>query len=569
MGGEIPKSLGAGYDTLSQGRWDEASAFFEQAVREDETAEALEGLATAAWWRDDVATAFMAREQAYGRYRQRGDRRGAGRMAMQLGVDHCSLRDAYESAMGWLNRANVLLAGLEHDREHAWLALWEGHLELSARHDVATARRHSARAAGLARSLGLRDLEALAVAQEGLARLSDGDSSGRCRLDQLALVTFGADPEDLQLVVAAGWMLLCACEQLGAFDCSNRLALIEDAREPWSSSRMFLLCRTQCAALLTLRGAWFEAETQLDEARRSVKATRPDIAAEVLVRLAALRRRQGRRQEALDLLDEADAQPLRVLAERQGLLVRAELALDGADALSATAHIERALRSIPTAHHTARLAGLELLVHAQLALREQGGARGALAELQRAAANLATDAARARVRLAEAAVAAADDVETAPWRFEETLLLFERSEAPFDAARARLDLAAVLTRLGRSDAAVREATCALDALQTLGASREAERADALLCQLVEGAGSKLSRPPDGPLTRREIDVLCLVAQGHCNDAIAADLVVSVRTVERHLSNIYQKVGVSGRAARAAAVAYALQTALLPDAPPYV
>jgi DNA-binding NarL/FixJ family response regulator len=58
------------------------------------------------------------------------------------------------------------------------------------------------------------------------------------------------------------------------------------------------------------------------------------------------------------------------------------------------------------------------------------------------------------------------------------------------------------------------------------------------------------------LTRREREVLRLLACGTSNDAIAAELVVSPRTVERHVENIYDKIGVSGRTARAAATAWA-------------
>ena len=62
------------------------------------------------------------------------------------------------------------------------------------------------------------------------------------------------------------------------------------------------------------------------------------------------------------------------------------------------------------------------------------------------------------------------------------------------------------------------------------------------------------------LTPREIDILGLAAQGLDNDAIAAELVLSIRTVERHLQNTYAKLGLQGRTARAAAVGRLLSRA---------
>jgi len=60
------------------------------------------------------------------------------------------------------------------------------------------------------------------------------------------------------------------------------------------------------------------------------------------------------------------------------------------------------------------------------------------------------------------------------------------------------------------------------------------------------------------LTEREIEVLRLIAVGKSNQEISQDLVLSRRTVERHVSNIYQKIGASGKVARATASAYALR-----------
>jgi DNA-binding NarL/FixJ family response regulator len=112
----------------------------------------------------------------------------------------------------------------------------------------------------------------------------------------------------------------------------------------------------------------------------------------------------------------------------------------------------------------------------------------------------------------------------------------------------------VLSELGHHGAAEREASTARATLCRLGATRKADCAELGLAQ-DEGEGEAKRQVLSGGLTRREREILCLVAQGQSNDVIAANLILSVRTVERHLSNIYDKAGVSGKSARIAAVAY--------------
>ena len=81
-------------------------------------------------------------------------------------------------------------------------------------------------------------------------------------------------------------------------------------------------------------------------------------------------------------------------------------------------------------------------------------------------------------------------------------------------------------------------------IEEVGAFLEPER----------GAGGSAGRPMAEPLSKREVEILRLAADGRTNDEIGRALTLSVRTVERHLSNIYAKLGLTGRAARAAAVA---------------
>jgi DNA-binding NarL/FixJ family response regulator len=115
-------------------------------------------------------------------------------------------------------------------------------------------------------------------------------------------------------------------------------------------------------------------------------------------------------------------------------------------------------------------------------------------------------------------------------------------DAPYEVARARELIAQACLALGDEDAARMERDTARDTFATLGAAPDLARLDALPTEDRHG------------LTARELEVLRLVASGASNKAIAAELVLSEKTVERHLSNIFAKLGVSSRAA-ATAFAY--------------
>lgn len=101
-------------------------------------------------------------------------------------------------------------------------------------------------------------------------------------------------------------------------------------------------------------------------------------------------------------------------------------------------------------------------------------------------------------------------------------------------------------------------------LPYLGNVREV--VDAIAAFAAAGHGHAASATAGGAgasagLTAREADVLRLVVLGKTNQEIAEELVLSVRTVERHLGNVYEKIGASGRAARAAATAFAVTNGL--------
>src|SRR5690242_3481700 len=127
--------LAVGHAALRRGDWEAARAAFEASLRAGETPEALEGLGLAAWWLDDAATTFSAREAAYRQYREHGDVRGAARVATWLAWDYGAFRGEGAVADGWLQRAQHLLEGLEPGPEHGWLYFHQGAASINGRYE--------------------------------------------------------------------------------------------------------------------------------------------------------------------------------------------------------------------------------------------------------------------------------------------------------------------------------------------------------------------------------------------------------------------------------------------------
>lgn len=539
-----PTPLDAGQDALARGAWAEARTFFEEAVRREPTPEALEGLAMAAWWLDDAASMFELREQAFRAFRERADRRGAARVAISLALDYENFRGESAVAKGWLQRARRLLEGLDPAPEHGWLAVWEGLWSLP---DTTASRELGSEAAALGRSLGVLDLEMAGLALEGLALVSEGKiAEGMPRLDEASAAAAAGELKDLAVMGIVCCFLIYGCELVRDYDRAAQWCdRVKELCERWNIRHLFGLCRTHYSSVLMWRGAWAEAELELSAATEELERTRPALAVEAVVRLAELRRRQGRLQEASDLFRRVESHPLAQLGS-------AALALDHGNAQEAAERAERFLRQIPPQDRTERAAGLELLVRAQALSGQRDAALLSLAELREVTDAIGTQPMRACRHYAEGVVAAADgDCLTARRRFEDAVDLFERSNSPFETGRARIELARCLGSLGRKEAAVEEARAASAALTKIGAALEGARANALLTESqAPGSAGSLPAGVGGGLTQRELEVLRLLAQGLSNQEIAQRLVLSQHTVHRHVANILTKLDLSSRAAAA-------------------
>jgi len=186
-----------------------------------------------------------------------------------------------------------------------------------------------------------------------------------------------------------------------------------------------------------------------------------------------------------------------------------------------------------------------------IAANDMAAARSAADELSEMAvlfdsAMLTAAAARARAAL----LLADDRAIEALGQLRGALSGWQKLDAPYEVARTRVLMGTACRRLGDEDSASMEFDSARRIFTELGAAPDIERMNALLKPAPEARA--------GDLTGREVEVLALIATGKTNREIAEDLVISERTVARHVSNIFTKLGLSSRAA---ATAYAYKQGL--------
>ena len=537
-------SLEAGQQALSEGRFDDARCAFEAALQRAETPEAHEGLAHSTMWHDTGA-GVASLEDAHRLYLECDDQRGAGRAAFWLASSYLSLGQP-AVAGGWAKRAVRLLDGLTPGPEHAWLSAGLALMALG-RGETLEAQRLGREAADIGREIERPDLEAMGLALEGHALVAEGQVlDGMRLLDEAAATAIGSGSADFACVGQTCCTMLAACELTGDIERASEWCehTTEYARR-YRFRTLFAVCRTSYAIVLIWRGRWPEAEAELLQASREFASIRPRARGHAIVHLAELRRRQGRFEEAAELLADVEG-------NRAALLGSAALALDRGDSQRARELAERYLRQTPPSNRAERAVALELLVRSAAERSEPEFVELAVDELRAIAAVAPTDHLQALASSAAGSiVAGTGESERARPLLEDAVDLFNRCGAPFEAAGARLALARALRNSGRQSVARDEAQAARKAFARLGAAHGVEQAARLLAGLEDRAGAQ---PPSAAgLTPRELEVLRLLAAGLTNREIAARLVISEHTVHRHVTNLYRRLGVSSRTA---ATAYA-------------
>jgi DNA-binding CsgD family transcriptional regulator len=545
MGDETPTSPA---EALERGRadydrraWRDAFTALSDADRATPLAAAdLELLAKSASLVRRYDEAVRGLERAHAEYRTTGDAPAAARCAILLGLEFMNVGEAAR-ANGWFSRAGRLLDQSGHDCvERGYLLVPEvlGHLDsadglelgISVAVDVAR----------IGERFDDRNLTTFAVHAQGRARIKQGRVDDGIALLDEAMVAMVAG--ELSSPVFTG-LIYCsvidACQEIFDF---HRAREWTDALSAWCAAQPQLvdftgLCLVHRAECLQQHGAWPEA---IDEARRAGELFTPGelAAGAAYYRQAEIHRLYGNlaeAQEAYHLASERGWQP------QPGLAL---LSLARGRTEAAVAAIRRVLGE--TTEPLARARFLPACVEIMLAAGDIGEARAACDELTRTATSYSRGALTAMAATARGAVdLAAGDATVALIALREAGRRWQDLDSPYEVARVRELRGLACRALGDHDSAELELASARDGFTRLGATPDLDR----LTELSTGR-------PSG-LTPRELQVLRLVADGKPNKVIAAELVVSERTVDRHVSSILAKLGVPSRTA-ATAYAFAHQ-----------
>jgi ATP/maltotriose-dependent transcriptional regulator MalT len=538
----VPDSLSAARDARARQDWQATLDAAKSACVDSPglEAERADLLADAAWWLGRLEDCIAAREEAYRLYDELGDQRHAGMCAVWLWEHHAiAARPAMAGA--WLRRARRALGDDPDCVEHGALVLREAETAHGAG-DLDTALDLATRTIALGRTLGSADLEAEALQTVGRVLIDRGDvSGGMGHLDEAMLfaVEGRLGPYATGKVYCS---LISACEDVGDLD---RAAEWTEATMRWAEKHPFAIfpgiCRVHRAIVLKRRGALADAKREALRACEELVSSHVANSAAAYAEVGDICRRLGE----VDRAEDAFARAQQLAGRPCGALALLRLAQGRtAQALSIATGCLR-----DTTNRLARAALLPILVQVAVAAHELETANEALDELIAIAdafdtpvLRASTASARGRVELARGEAAAAS------LTLRDALGYWEALEVPYEMASAHTLLGQALRDSGDQTAAAESFSMAAALFQQIGAHLDARL-------LANGVDQAL---PAG-LTRREAEVLRLVADGMTNSEIATALYLSSKTVSRHMSNIFTKIGVTSRAA---ATAFAFEHGLM-------
>ena len=532
--------LDRGREAYAQRSWRQAYEALVEADRAEALGtEDLERVAVASYLLalEDDSVAFL--DRAYHGHLAEGRPLRAVRCAFWAGMQLVT-RGELGPGGGWLGRGQRLLEEQdEQAAEHGYLLIplafqqqaageWESAVEMARQ------------ATGIALRFGDRDLFALTAQLQGQFMVEQGRIAEGMRLLDESLVSAMSDAQSPIVIGIVYCGVIIACVETYEV---RRAREWTEVLSRWCRDQPELVaftgrCLIHRAEIMQLRGDWAAA---LDEAQRAsdrlAQGFNRPATAQAFYRQGELHRLRGESTAA----ERAYRAASRYGLEPQPGLALLRLAQGRAEA--AAGAIRRAIAEMSERHRRAAL--LPASVEIALTLGDVESARGACSELEEIASAYGSVLLEATAAHARGALLLVEgDAEAALELLRRAARAWQELDAPYEAARTQALASVAYGALGDTDGAGLALEAARDAFAELGAAPDLARLDARTGEAGDDHG----------LTRRELEVLRLVAAGRSNREIAAALVISEHTVARHMQNIFAKLGVSSRTA-ASAFAY--------------
>ena len=512
--------------------WAESYRLLEAADRESSLdPEDVERLATAAYLtgRDEESEAFWAR--AHQAFMARGDHEGAVRSACWLAFGLLQ-RGAMAPASGWFARIERILNETHLDSVARGYLLVPSAIQHIVQGNVEAGHAAFTAAGEIATRFGDRDLGSLTCSGRGRALIRLGNIAGGAALLDEAMAAVIAGDVTPALAGDIYCIVLEGCQEI--FDLRRAYEWTASLSQWCATQPDLVRYRGECllyrSEIMQLRGRWDDAAQDAHHACELLRS-RPAAGA-AFYRVGEIHRLRGefaRAETAYTHANERGRKP-------QPGLSLLRLAQGQTDA--AAASIRGALADTRVLSARARMlaAAIEIL----LAAGDLENARAARSELSEIAGALDSPLLSAICAHATGALLLAEnDVAGASTSLQQASDVWRDLQTPYEEGHTHVLMAGVCERRGDQDGRRLE----LDAARRLFRQLNAEPALARIAAQSERAG----RQPAGALSDRETQVLRLLAAGKTNRHIAEELFISEKTVARHVSNIFDKLGVSSRA----------------------
>lgn len=522
--------------------WDDTYSLLCRADASAELdADDLETLAEAAYFTGNVDHSVDVRTRLYTIRVRSGANQDAAMCAYRIHLV-LALRGDMSPAMGWLSRAQRLLRQEEECTAHGYVCLAESfgnYLAGNLDGSLALARR----ASGIGEKFADPDLFNVGLHLAGRAMVALGDISGGVGLLDEAMVAVSTHEVRPVSCVWIYCSSIDVCSEMADF---GRARAWTSEFERWvganpGATPVSGSCRMHRSRIMREHGSWTQAEREARRACVDQNGTVALDAGQAWYQIAEIRRLVGDVSAAEEAFERAGAfgwevQPgLALLRAAQG---RCETALAG---------LARALAERPS---DTLVKGRMLPARAEIAILSGNLelARAAVEDLTAVAHSSLPSVRAAAAHAAGALRFAEGDPAAALPELRAAVQIWGDLGLPYEPARSRMLIGRACAAIGDEDSARLEWDSCRAVFDRLGALPDLAEAERLL-------GCARPQQLPGGLSAREVEVLRLVAAGLSNQAVAEELSLSAKTVARHLSNIFGKIGVT---TRAAATAYAFR-----------